>query len=366
MLLSNYDLTKNHGEFVHLNMLKDTLLKVGKIDTSTIASDVFEIDEVGLTKDNAMISYTNTGGQKKTYTVNFFNEYVNENEDTDRLVSQYFTYQNNEIIKITLNYEDGQTKEIDVPDEINKHIKAYFGAHITLNNNPVKSISFRDGSFSVNSENESKSYELGKINVPQIYSIRYFFSGILKLNNAVNGNILKLGLNINQTNVSINQFEQVTTFNNVTHFLAKPFSNNKNSITFSNEIYNDNGLPKDEYSVQIGTIENGKLVLNSKDNENSVLYLSNEQYNHSDPSLRVEFKDETNNQLIDITKEHGLDLLDNTMFQYNTSSHLLNVSGTNHFIDVSFSISKESMDSAFIFLNVKFSEPIYPIPNIWK
>lgn len=360
MLLSNYDLSKNHGEFVHLNMLKDTLLKVGKIDTSIIASDVFEIDKVGLTKDNAMISYTTTGGQKKTYTVNFFNEYVKENEDTNRLVSQYFTYQNNEIIKVTLNYEDGQTKEINIVDEINNYIRSYFGAHITLNNNPVNSISFSDNSFSVNSENESKSYELGKINVPQIYSIRYFFNGVLKLNNDVNGNILKLGLNINQTNVSINQFKQVTTFNNVNHFLSKPFSNNKNSITISNEIYNENGLPKEEYSVKIGTIENGKIVLNSKDNENLDLYLSNEIYNNVEPSLRIEFKDETNNQSIDITKEDGLELIDNTMFQYNTSSHLLNISGTNHFIDVGFSIDRAGMDSAFIFLNVRFSEPIYP------
>lgn len=360
LINKDYDLKKNHGYFVHFNMLKDTLLKVGKIDTSTIAADVAQIDKVGITKDNAKISYINDSGQNETYTVNFFNEYVQDKNDTNRLVSQYFTYKDNSLFQITLNYENGQTKVINVPDEINKYIKAYFGTHITLNNNPVNSIAFSNNSFSVNSENESKSYDLDKPNVPKIYSIRYFFSGILKLNNQVDGNIFKLGLNIQQTNISINQFEQVTTFNNTSHFLEASFNDRKNSIEFNEKIYQVNGTPTNYYSVQIGTIENGRLTLNTKDNENSTLYLSNEQYRGTEPSLRIEFKDETNKQDIDITKEQGLDLLDNTMFQYNTSYHLLNISNTTRFIEVGFRIEKPSMDSAYIFLDVKFSQPIYP------
>lgn len=355
MLLSNYDLTKNHGEFVHLNMLKDTLLKVGKIDTSTIASDVFEIDKVGVTKDEAMISYTTTDGQKKTYTVNFFNEYVKENEDTNRLVSQYFTYQNNEIVKITLNYEDGQTKEINVPEKINDYISAYFGEHITLDNNPVSSISFADNSITVNSNEGNRTFDLDKPFVPDIKSFTMGFYGTLYF--TTGGAKLKMGLSMDSNFLIVNGNGFSSNTQAVTN-LESPFDENSiNTVSIDDELFNNSSSEATHLlRASIGKInDSDQLTLDTTVKTNK-LYLLPDNTEYRQPSVYA--------QLINLTKngqgESVYGNLSTLASVTSESSHtLFKLGDTGHFMDAYLSIQPTGANEGTIYFNARFGKVIY-------
>lgn len=355
MLLSNYDLTKNHGEFVHLNMLKDTLLKVGKIDTSTIASDVFEIDKVGVTKDNAVISYTTTSGQNKTYTVNFFNEYVKENDDTNRLVSQYFTYQNNEIIKITLNYDNGQTKEINVPEKINNYISTYFGEHVTLDNNPVTSISFADNSITVNSNAGNKTFDLNKPFVPDIKSFTMGFSGTLYF--TTGGATLKMGLSMSSNFLIVNG-KGFSSNSNALTTLESPFdATDINTVSIDDGLFNNTSIDATHLlTASIGKInDNDQLTLDTTVKANG-LYLLPDQTNNENPSV--------NAQIVNLT------VADQPESVYNNLTTLASVTGksshtlfklgdTGHFMDAFLSISPSGANEGTIYFNASFGKKIY-------
>lgn len=353
LINKDYDFKKNHGYFVHFNMLKDTLLKVGKIDTSTIAADVAQIDKVGITKDNAKISYINDSGQNETYTVNFFNEYVQDGNDTNRLVSQYFTYNNNSLFQITLNYENGQTKVINVPDEINKYIKAYFGTHITLNNNPVNSIAFSDNSFSVNSENESKSFNFNNAKLPQIYSLSIRFTGVIKCIDSEQRS-MQLGLNIEKDCLSINGVS-TSTYSIIDPAFRSPY-NGANTVSFDDNIFSNepfflnNGFYIFKSTLAL-TNSNDEFVLNKNQKYNTFFVLNDSldviepTNDFLQPSASVVFKDETNNRILSPSKDSEAFI--NANFNQNDNI-LINVGNTNRKISLSLFVTEQGLDNAGI------------------
>lgn len=355
LINKNYDLKKNHGYFVHFNMLKDTLLKVGKIDTSTIAADVDQIDKVGITKDNAKISYINDSGQNKTYTVNFFNEYVQDENVTNRLVSQYFTYKDNSLFQITLNFENGQTKVINVPDEINKYIKAYFGTHITLNNNPVNSIAFSDNSFSVNSENESKSFDLSIPPLSQNYFLSIRFYGKVQYNNAANESI-KIALKLHENYFDINGYTFSTFVNSKPFYL--PFESLDGEFLINEKIFKETQISnRTRYVVSpIGTFNNesNKITLNKNIGKNR-FYVLSEQYEYLDPHLEV--------QLIDMNTGKELSLFDNisllTRLTSLSENKVIKLGDTGHFISFELTITPSGNREGSIYLTTYFDNWVY-------
>lgn len=367
MLLSNYDLTKNHGEFVHLNMLKDTLLKVGKIDTSTIASDVFEIDKVCVTKDKAIISYTTTSGQKKTYTVNFFNEYVKENENTNRLVSQYFTYQNNEITKITLNYEDGQTKEINVPEKINDYISRYFdehinnyigdylGRHITYQAAPVTDIAFQEDEIVVRTESGSNTYDLARTYVPDIKTFTMGFRGILYF--TTGGATLKMGLSMS-SNFLIVGGKGFSSNTQAVKTLESPFDENVfNTVSIDDDLFNNSSSRATHLlRASIGKInENDQLTLDTTVNDNG-LYLLPDKINFLQPSVSAHL---INLTMSDREESVYTNLSTLTSVTGQSTHTLFKLGDTGHFMDAYLSITPSGQNEGKIYFNARFGKKIY-------